>query len=220
MINVGIVCEGPRDLAILERLIKRIIFFVRPNEEVEIGCLQPTVDATSGKYDRGGWSQVVGWCTKYTNTHLSTFLDAPLFSGQVAYDLIVVQIDGDALELAGIYSRQDFIIPSATPSQRVTDVKSMLEEWLNPSETYLEKILYAVPVHETEAWMLSALSKQTLIWENISSPKEVFQKEFKAKAQSTYSTLAKQAEGFIDKITGDCISFSIFRADVETWAKR
>jgi hypothetical protein len=153
MITIGLVAEGWHDYLMLEPLISAELGR-RTTERLSFKHLHPMQDAT-GSYDRGGWSKVLAWCISNSGDGLETYF-TPLFAGDPACDLIVVHLDGDALESLGphtVVSVPDGPIPV---SVRIATLTSIVEDWLKPDPERRRRLALALPVQHTEAWILCA----------------------------------------------------------------
>ena len=94
---VGIVAEGPTDVVILEEFLSERLKSGGVSVPLEIRPLQPAVDATSGTFEDGGWAWVRAWCANNPPEHRAVDLFQPLFEGDRPLDILIVQVDGDAV---------------------------------------------------------------------------------------------------------------------------
>ena len=127
---VGIVAEGPTDVVILEEFLSERLKNTGVSAPLEIRPLQPAVDATSGAFEDGGWTWVRAWCANNPPEHRAVDLFQPLFEGDRPLDVLVVQVDGDAV---GDYAKPYPHIPvPMNPDARARGqvVEAVLEEWL------------------------------------------------------------------------------------------
>lgn len=151
MITVGLVAEGTHDFIMLRPLISAELK-KRGIEEIQFRALQPTPDET-GKMSEGGWTKVLAWCQTYNGMNIETFF-TPLFAGDPPCDVIIIHMDGDALECVEPHTTKQ--IPENPPiTERVAVVVDILEEWLSTPKERKSKIAFAVPVLQTEAWILA-----------------------------------------------------------------
>ncbi|MET3355937.1 UNVERIFIED_ORG: hypothetical protein ABID33_003864 [Xanthobacter viscosus] len=153
MINIGLVAEGTHDFIMLKPFITHEVSS-RFGKRVQFRQLQPAPDST-GNMTSGGWARVVGWCQSNSGPRLDTFF-TPLFSNDAPCDIIILHLDGDALEVAS--QHHSFTVPSAIldAKQRVSILTSILEHFLSPTTEQRGKIAMALPVQHTESWVLSA----------------------------------------------------------------
>lgn len=149
-VTVGLVVEGTHDFVMLSPFIVEELK-KRGATEVIFKKLQPTPDET-GKMTEGGWTKVLAWCQTYGGTNIETFF-TPLFADDPACDIIIIHMDGDALEQ--IAPHTDVAIPETPDVQtRVDTITLAISKWLaSPSRD--EKLAYAIPVLQTEAWVLA-----------------------------------------------------------------
>jgi hypothetical protein len=152
MVTVGLVAEGTHDFIMLEPFIRAELSKKNINN-LSFRTLQPTPDET-GKMSRGGWARVLTWCQTYAGANIDTFF-TPLFAGDPSCDIIVIHLDGDALEQ--IEPHTSVAIPqNPDPSSRVASLVAAVEEWLNAAPETRRRLVCAIPVQHTEAWVLAA----------------------------------------------------------------
>ena len=127
MVTVGLVAEGTHDFIMLESFIKAELA-KKGVAEVKIRTPQPTPDET-GTMSRGGWTRVLAWCKTHSAEKIDTFF-SPLFANDPACDLVVLHVDGDALEHMGSHTTR--VIPQdPSVEARVAAVMEAIEEWLD-----------------------------------------------------------------------------------------
>ena len=62
---LGLVCEGPTDIALLKKIS---LYQAKDNNvNLEIRVLSPQKDATSGQY-QGGWTRIRSWCKAHSGS--------------------------------------------------------------------------------------------------------------------------------------------------------
>lgn len=203
MIHIGLVVEGAHDYIMLEPLLLHELG-QNGYHDVRFKYLQPVADAV-GKIDRGGWPRVKAWCERYAGDQIETFF-TPLFANDPPCDAIVVQMDGDTLELAGIAS------PPAPVSvqQRASAVASAVSGWLSLQPHRNKHVAFAVPVLQTEAWVLGA---EGLRFEHADAKQE-FRKSYSAsggKLSAFYRGRVVRARPGYSTICDHCDSYIIFR---------
>lgn len=187
-INIGLVCEGKTDFEILTRTL--IASITSAGYLCTYKYLQPSRDATSGSYGEGGWRQVYQWCVRNDpQSRVRYFGKNSLFEGveNDAFDLILVQIDGDiCAEIKGKDLYDDLGIES--PEQMGIDIesdvelrrkyiKAIVDEWLKNTSKYSDDD-HCLPVPiimAAESWIIGSCSDLEGI-ENISNPKSAVSK--------------------------------------------
>lgn len=89
-----VVCEGPSDFGLLERIAADVS--TRAGELVEMELLEPVFDETSGRHRQHGWAQVIAWCTRQGRSWHDRGRDVVgqtlAFKGA---DAVLVQVDAD-----------------------------------------------------------------------------------------------------------------------------
>ena len=153
MITIGLVAEGPHDLITLSALIAAEVA-KKSGEPVRFKHLQPYPDAT-GEYSGGGWPRVVAWCLDNAGDHLKTFF-APLFAGDAACDFLVIHLDGDAMDLVAPHTTVQLPAHPVTDQTRVQYLKEAVLGWLQPTAAHSGALVFAIPILQTEAWVLLA----------------------------------------------------------------
>lgn len=153
MVNVGLVVEGPHDVIMLSPIIA-YEFKKRRNEEVNFIPIQPTQDA-SGAYGHGGWTKVMAWCLANSGANLQSQFE-PLFAGDPRLDLIVIHLDGDALDLVRGCVPSPLPPSNASVPDRMVGLEAAVASWLQPSEESRKRLLMAFPTMQTECWILAA----------------------------------------------------------------
>lgn len=152
--RVGLVAEGTHDFLMLSPLVEAEIK-LRFNEEVEFVELQPEQDAT-GTYSDGGWARVLAWCTLHSGPAINTFLE-PLFGNEPQCDVIIIHLDGDALEPCMPHT--SIVVPPGpySVSDRVDLMVEIIENWLSVSAAIRGRLALAIPVMQTEAWIIASV---------------------------------------------------------------
>lgn len=172
MTIVGLVVEGTNDYPVIEAFITKNLNerFARP---IQIRKLQPEADATTGAFKGGGWGRVVGWCKANATGAIETYF-SPVEEGDRPCDLIVVQIDGDAMANCAQHSTKCPPSEPCSPDDRVSALKAMITEWLQPTQAHSERLRLAVPVMHSEAWLMAALKPDEENWEDKGDAKSPF----------------------------------------------
>lgn len=142
--NIGVICEGNTDRAVLENILKGIkdidssqIVAIRPQSDFDETDLANLSEDTFG-----GWNAVKSECEK--RDKIDEFLSLE------GNDFVVIQIDSAESDQYGVskpvkdkdYSR----IHRA-------DIIKKIDYWLHSN--YSTNLLYAIAIEETEAWILT-----------------------------------------------------------------
>lgn len=217
MTTVGLVVEGTNDYPILESFIERVLpaHFPRP---IIIKHLQPIADATSGSYGGGGWGRVVGWCLDHKATDIETHFSA-IEEGDAPCDLIVIHLDGDAMEpCSGHASTAPPTLPCSI-EDRLAALETFVLEWLSPEATRSNQICLALPTMHSEAWLMAALSPGSTHWEAEIDAKTPFRAlrigtNPRPSMKDFYKAKSLEAAGQAAVILTQSVSFSTFHAKV------
>lgn len=151
---VGFVCEGSTDIVVLRRVIEAVLGDIDPRP------LQPETDALDRQIvgTRAGWSEVRAWCGRVTSfdDYFDPDIGDPL-------DLLVVAIDLDIAIRAGVAKR-----PSNLEAYDTAELCKIVKSWL---PTPLPgRVIIAIPVMATEAWILAAMFPRLRNLESIDDP--------------------------------------------------
>lgn len=68
--SFAVVCEGPTDIPIIEKILDRI--GRKTHKSITKNVLHPEQDATSGRFEAWGWTNINKWCEKYSCNQSST----------------------------------------------------------------------------------------------------------------------------------------------------
>lgn len=172
--KVGIVAEGKSDFLVLKCYVEEWGKSYLPNEPIIVQSYQPTIDATSGEWGKGGWTLVKAWCDNNPPSTRKNQIFKPLFRHEESCDALVIQLDGD---IVGHYidSTPGVVLPGGVLNkiQRANLVNSVIEIWLWPNEE-LKTDRYSYDQHiklpairTIEAWIVAGLD------ENIADPEEI-----------------------------------------------
>ncbi|THD36374.1 MAG: hypothetical protein E7773_07630 [Sphingomonas sp.] len=213
MTVVGLVVEGTLDFPIIGAFLEAELpeTFARP---IRLKHLQPVPDAASGGYSGGGWGRVVGWCKAHHADGIETYFN-PIEEEDVVCDLIVVQIDGDAMTPCSDHA--SFEAPSETCSieERIESLEKMVLEWLAPTPARVSQIRFAFPTMHSEAWLLAGLKPNEAPWENEADAKTPFRAlkpaQPKMNMASWYKIKSEEVGPLGDIIAPQSRSFSSFR---------
>lgn len=148
MLTIGLVAEGPHDFIMLKPIIADLLKR-RTSSQLDFRELQPIQDET-GSHTGGGWSRVMAWCKDHSGERTRTFF-TPLFSNQRPCDIIVIHLDGDALEL--VKPHTDIEIPETIieVDLRLHLLKAITKEWLTSPPKIEERTAFAFPVLHSES---------------------------------------------------------------------
>ena len=153
MVTVGLVVEGTHDFLMLQPLVT-VELRKRTADAISFRHLQPMQDAT-GSYGGGGWSRVATWCLTNAGANLETFF-SPLFANDPGCDLIVIHLDGDALEKLEPHTQIAIPQQPISVQQRVSTLTAIIDRWLSISAQRRSNLAFALPVLHTEAWIVCA----------------------------------------------------------------
>ncbi|TPL49249.1 hypothetical protein FJ937_17375 [Mesorhizobium sp. B2-4-4] len=210
MPTIGFVIEGSHDLVMLPPLIKGELS-ARGYTDVRFQVIHPRADET-GRIEGGGWKRVKAWCSANGGKNLQSFFQ-PLFADHPALDAIVLHLDGDSLlDVCRSSSVQSPSLPVSV-NARVSHIVEALAEWLDASQSYEKKLVFAVPVQSTEAWILA--SEATYHDIEAMDAKEEFQRTFSREKHGTmedfYRHRSAPAETRVAQIAAQSSSYARFR---------
>lgn len=159
--QIGIVAEGPSDIAVLRNVLKgalglerRDVIAIRPElseDETDRsarrarGYQPPTLESFSN------WLDVLKECT--ARERIATFLSAPLAEER----LVVVHLDTAECEVPGY----DIVRPSRDDPDYVSVLRARVVSRLFVllSDELATNVRFAIAVEETDAWVLAALGE-------------------------------------------------------------
>jgi hypothetical protein len=168
--RIGIIAEGPGDLAVITNILKgwlnldsEHIQFLRPEynqDETDLHA-QPETRFSN-------WEIVKGECLSYSR--IDEFLTSPLDEER----LVVIHIDAAECERSNYGVSRPKTQPGAEHAEELRDrIAAKLGEWLGGRDD--KRLRYAIAVEETDAWLL------TLDWRKETStsrdPKKALQQE-------------------------------------------
>lgn len=199
--NVGIVAEGKSDFFVLKRYIEEWGKSYVPGEPVIVQSYQPTVDATSGKSGKGGWTLVKVWCENNPPSTRQNQIFKPLFRHEDPCDALVIHLDGDIVG-EFVDATPGVALPGGVLNKinRAIIVNSVIEKWLWPNGN-LKTVAYSYDQHiklpairTMEAWIVAGLD------ENIADPEEI---EAKSELMRLKPELTVTKDGHVQlKISG------------------
>jgi hypothetical protein len=154
-IKIGIIAEGKADQVVLRNILYAFDF-----DKKDIRLLRPELDedlndainkTASTEREFGSWTNVQDDCK--SRIPFVDFFDNPLAEQK----FIIVHLDTDTCAEYGV---AEFFNPKTTTDftvfrQRVID---KINEWLD--NQYIEHLLYAICIRQTDAWILTLFAKQ------------------------------------------------------------
>ena len=148
--NIGVICEGHTDRVVIENILKGLkgidssqIVQLRPQSDFdETDLADMPIDSF------GGWSAVKDECE--SRIKIDEFLSLE------GNDHVVIQIDSAESD---DYNVSKPVKNAAYSTILRSDIIAKIDEWLNglPSE----KVLYAIAIEETEAWILTIYEQRS-----------------------------------------------------------
>ncbi|CDX39147.1 hypothetical protein MPLA_290048 [Mesorhizobium sp. ORS 3359] len=153
MPSIGLVIEGRHDAIMLPPLIRGELR-ARGITSLSLQMIHPKTDET-GTVEDGGWLQIRAWCKSNGGKNMQTYFE-PLFADHPALDAIVIHVDGDSLIDICQSSSVDPPKLPVSPTARVNNIVDALGEWLAAPNDHRGKVVFAVPVQSTEAWILAS----------------------------------------------------------------
>jgi hypothetical protein len=210
MTVVGVVAEGVHDYPTIEKLAEISLpsTFIRP---LKFRRLQPDADASNGGHPDGGWARVIGWCRRYCSDGLST-LFSPIEEDDEPCEAIIIHLDGDAVNPCSNFSAEGPLPNGCPATDRVEKLNRMVFEWLAPDANHSRRLVVAVPVMDTEAWIMAALDPTTPDWETRTDAKTRF-RGLKPRTRSVadhYEYSATAVAAGVQHIRQQCTSFTRF----------
>ena len=191
--TIGLVCEGPRDREIIEKLVDLFL----PDDEVNYRYLQPDKSLNSANFN--GWKGVLRWCRRDFQRVIRNNQ-----AMEPSIDLIIIQMDGDVSR--DEKNKQSHCICENTVcagrEQYTLNGKVRLEDCKeekcpiitpcgnhegSPPETYVSHIknlvysilgdtmipvVVTIPCDSTDAWIVAAFDQEVNACEEIEKPWE------------------------------------------------
>lgn len=154
---VGFVCEGSTDIVVLRKVAEVVL------GTIDARPLQPETDELDRQKRGGksGWSEVRAWCERVSS--LREYFD-PLIGDP--FDILVIAIDFDIAIAAGLAKRPENLSPYDT-----AELCRVVKSWLRAPLP--GKVVIAIPVASTEAWLVSALFPKQKHPEHMINPAQV-----------------------------------------------
>lgn len=193
---VGFVCEGSTDIVVLRRVVEATLGDIDPRP------LQPQTDALDRQAvgGRSGWSEVRAWCQRVGSfdDYFKPDIGDPL-------DLLVIAIDLDIAIKAGVTRP-----PSNLSAYDASELCKIIKSWL--PQPIPGRVIIAIPVMATEAWILAALFPRLTNIESEESPAQVLVDRGKIqmgrngpwKRASEYRTFADMVASKLKRVRFSC----------------
>lgn len=241
MINIGIVCEGPRDYDMLKSVISCFYdkdyntLFLQPNQEF-------------GTDNGSGWKGVIRWLQNH-----SSDLNKYLTEITPSIDLLIIQMDADVarcekeiycksipVECIGqavedylncsiikVAACPQLLPPNAacdgTSTDRIRYIKQFLKDYIKCQERI--RCVITVPCDATDAWIIAAFEEDMEEIEQINEPWSTIshKKEFHGiripghkKSKRTYDQLIDRVCQKWDVVKQKCTQALLFENDCKT----
>lgn len=160
---VGIVAEGKSDYLVLRRYMEEWAAAYLLDDSITVIPYQPTLDATSGKWGKGGWTLVKAWCENNPPASRQKQIFEPLFRHEVPCDFLIVQLDGDIVGTL-IDATPGVELPdNLNKAGRAEAVNSVLDRWLWPDDASKTakyscgRHIKLPTIRAIEAWIVAGL---------------------------------------------------------------
>ncbi|HWO23365.1 MAG TPA: hypothetical protein VNO30_31710 [Kofleriaceae bacterium] len=170
--------------------------------EIDPRPLQPETDALDRQVagGRSGWSEVRTWCQRVSS--LDEYFDPDV--GE-PIDLLVVAVDLDIAIGAGVTKR-----PANLTAYDATELCKIIKSWL--PEPLPGRVVIAIPVMSTEAWILAAMFPRLTNLEAEVSPANVLVEKGKIqmgrngpwKRASEYRVFAEVVANRLKRVRAEC----------------
>lgn len=211
--SVGVVCEGSHDFLVIGAFLRRL-FEEHGQELGRVDCLQPELSASFDQVGGGGWGRVKAWCEDNGGQGYRIYIDKPLFSSSSSYDLLVVHLDGDVIDICNQPPLDGLSSTGLTPAEIVSHLEStMLDSWMDIVPDHRRKVIACIPVHHLEAWLTAALDSAANDVE--STPikdafRQAFSQKYPGRNRDLYGRAANDAALKLQAIRNLCQSFVAF----------
>jgi hypothetical protein len=215
--RIGVVCEGSHDFIVIRELLARL-FADGGIANVLVDPLQPAIDATSKQVDGGGWAAVTGWCKRNCGEAWRVFFDEPLFANSPRYDLIVVHLDGDVLEVSNKFSPAQRRAVGGSTVRRVGVVSDWITGLLSLPLGCKQTLVTAVPTLHMESWLLAGLVPDATNVEARACKgrvKQLLRRRFQGNPASQVSQAAALTCQSLGVVRAACASFRQFDRQVQ-----
>lgn len=216
MVRVGIVCEGSHDYLFLKEVTEQILSD-RGADKIIICALQPTIDATSRQLDGGGWAAVIEWCKQHGGDAWTKFFRPTLFQTSDIYDAIIVHLDGDVLEVSNLFTISQISVIGNIQG-RIKAIQALIQSTLSPAHEFSSNLITAIPVRQTEAWLLATLRPAAGDHEAKDykrATKRILKRRFSGSAADQVAACGKTARTQLTALRSTCYSFEQFALECE-----
>lgn len=170
--KIGLVYEGGSDFTLLSELFRN--WKDANGDVVEVTRIQPIYDATIGRAENGGWTEIRKWCRKYSNTEESISKDAIGLKKSSLYwkslipfskfDSIMIQIDTDIADyICGLPKvLEDF------HGNRKKFVRYAILQWLNEDSLIDSECYTLLTSQSLETWILAITVRTNTVFSDLS----------------------------------------------------
>lgn len=192
--TIGLVCEGPRDMEMLEDLLDLIL----PDDEISYRYLQPEPSLLSTNYN--GWKGVLRWCSRSCDEIIKA--NDSILPG---LDLLIIQMDGDVsrdeqnkqshctcaetgcdtrrqITKEAVVCIEDCVIPwkdcpiqypcshhaGQEPERYIIHLKELISDHLKSEIPF--PVIISIPCDNMDAWIAAAFEEDELPFEQIEKP--------------------------------------------------
>ena len=173
---VGIVAEGATDIVVIEEYLSAWLTKHDDSIVLEVRPVQPSIDATSGRFGDGGWTLVKAWCEDNPAALRTMELFSPLFEGERPLDFLIVQLDGDRVEDYTKFYPDITIEANPDASARGAIIEEVLGRWLwssvpqRTADPNQSRHCLVATVRALETWLVAGLNPSVLEPEEIEDP--------------------------------------------------
>lgn len=212
MATIGVVCEGSHDFFFLKPVIEKILSD-RGHHDSVVSPLQPAIDATSSQVGQGGYVSVIQWIANNGGPGLSKFFQPALFRTSIQYDAIILHVDGDIPEICEDFKLSPYFGHFADIDERVFAISSWLLSFAKIEPAFSSNMIAAIPVLQTEAWVIGALrpGHANIETRNLKkATKRILFREFRGSGLHQVKRAGSHAAGQIPPLCSTCLSFGIF----------
>lgn len=204
---VGFVCEGSTDIVVLRRVVEATL------GEIDARTLSPVTDDLDRQQPgtAAGWSQVRAWCQDLTSFD-------ELFKPDLGdpFDALVIAIDLDIAIRAGLAKAHGNLA-----AYDATQLCALVKSWL--PKPIPGRIIIAIPVMATEAWVLAALFPRSVGIEREPDPAGMLVKRKKIKQGrkgpwkrvSEYRVFAENVASKLKRVREQCFEANRFVLKLE-----
>jgi len=165
-----LVCEGPTDIQVIDKITKKISTQI--NDNIIVRELAPQRDKTTKRYPNHGWEEVRRWCKLYGK---SDFTDENPFAklaqqknwqalvSAAGAEGLIIQMDTDIAQYI------EDIMPTfsqSTKKARKTFCEKSILKWLGLS-SIPENIYLLLSTYSTETWILATHDRVESVFKDL-----------------------------------------------------